>query len=299
MTSYFAPLHADSAEVLALDMQSLFLTGRILPFGAQLTVAHVFRSSEKTPVEVVYCFPLPRDASLVSFKISGDRFSIASRLEPIADALARYEAAMEKGSLAALTQQNADGMVNLTVGNLRPGETVSVCLDLIAGLSLKDDGFRLRFPFTAAPCYHSQMRVSVDSSSAGTLELPDAVTGGVFLPPFHNDASSLHTIGFDLRIEPKDIVGEVASPSHAVRLRLHDLIAYLSYRFVGRHRVPHFYEYLLQRARIRWGQINKRRRDDRIVDVDRFSGNIIVEPAARNSEDDHCAHYPSNYFISF
>ena len=174
------------------------------------------------PVEVVYCFPLPRDASLVSFQISGEGFSIASRLEPRAEAEKRYEDALEDGSLAAMTQQNLDGLVNLTVGNIRPGETVSVRLDLIAGLSLSDTGFRLRFPFTVAPCYHSQMRVSLDRQGAGIMELPDHVAGGAFLPPFHANAAQLHKIGFDLQIEPAQGVGEIASPSHAVRVLLHD-----------------------------------------------------------------------------
>jgi Ca-activated chloride channel family protein len=222
MTSYFAPLRAQSAEPLALDMQSLFLSGRILPFGAKLSVTHVFRSSETSPLEVVYCFPLPRDASLVSFQISGEGFSIASRLEPRADADKRYEQALEEGSLAAVTQQNLDGLVNLTVGNLRPGETVSVRLELIAGLSLTDTGLRLRFPFTVAPCYHSRMRVSLNAPGIGTIELPDDVSGGAFLPPFHSGADQLHKIGFDLRIEPAQGVGEIASPSHALRVLLHD-----------------------------------------------------------------------------
>ena len=223
MTSYFAPRHAKSAEPLALDMQSLFLSGRVLPFGAKLSVTHVFRSGEKSPVEVVYCFPLPRDASLVGFQISGERLSISSRLEPAADAQKRYEQALEHGSLAAVTQQNLDGLVNLTVGNLRPGETVSVRLDVIAGVSLSDSGFRLRFPFTVAPCYHSQMRVSLDGPDTGTIELPDEVVGGVFLPPFHADASHLHEIGFELKVGPPDTIGEIASPSHALRVLLNDL----------------------------------------------------------------------------
>jgi Ca-activated chloride channel family protein len=225
MTSYFAPLRANSAEPLALDLQSLFLSGRVLPFGAKLSVTHVFRSSEKTPVEVVYCFPLPRDASLVSFNISGENFSISSRLERTSVAQKRYEQALERGSLAALTQQNRDGLVNLTVGNLRPGETVSVRLDLIAGVSVNDNGFRLRFPFTVAPCYHSQMRVSLDGPGVGTLELPDDVKEGVFLPSFHADSSDLHKIGFELQVEPADGVCEIASPSHAIRMLLSDRAA--------------------------------------------------------------------------
>ena len=68
--------------------------------------------------------------------------------------------------------------------------------------------------------YHSQMRVSLDQPGVGTIELPDEVAGGVFLPPFHADASDLHRIGFELRVEPSDAIGEIASPSHAVRLLL-------------------------------------------------------------------------------
>ncbi len=169
----------------------------------------------------MYCFPLPRDASLVSFQISGENFSISSRLERAVDAQARYEQALEDGSLAAVTQQNLDGLVNLTVGSLRPGETVSVRLDLIAGVSLSDSGFRLRFPFTVAPCYHSQMRVSVDEPGIGTIELPEEVAAGVFLPRFHAAASDLHNIGFELQISPAKAVSEIASPSHAVRVLLH------------------------------------------------------------------------------
>ncbi|MGA8598899.1 MAG: VIT domain-containing protein, partial [Bryobacteraceae bacterium] len=222
MTSYFAPLRAKTAEPLALNMQSLFLSGRVLPFGAKLSVTHVFRSSEKTPVEVIYCFPLPRDASLVSFQISGETFSISSRLEPAADARKRYEQALYKGSLAALTRQNLDGLVNLTVGNLRPGEIVTVRLDLVAGVSLNDSGFRLRFPFTVAPCYHPQMRVSQDEPGVGRMELPDHVAGGVVLSPVHSDASHLHRIGFCLQVEPSNGISEIASPSHAVRVLLNE-----------------------------------------------------------------------------
>ncbi len=102
----------------------------------------------------------------------------------VADAKQRFEEALEQGSLAAVTQQNLDGQVNLTVGNLLPGETGAVHLDLIAGLSLNDSGFRLRFSFTMAPTYHPHMRVSSDGRGVGNIELSDQVAGSVFQPPF-------------------------------------------------------------------------------------------------------------------
>ena len=109
-------------------MQRLWLAGRILPAGARLVVQHVFRSEEAGPVEVVYAFPLPRDAALRAFRITGDGFEAHSELKPVDEAVREYERGVAQGSLAAMAREHGDGVVNLTVGNIRPGETVQVFL---------------------------------------------------------------------------------------------------------------------------------------------------------------------------
>src|SRR4029077_5421822 len=101
--------------------------------------------------EVIYSFPLPRDAALRRFRISGDGFDVHSELKPTEEARKLYEKGLAQGALAALAQQCGDGLMNLTVGNIRPQETVTVWLEMIAGVELSDDGFRFRFPFTLAP----------------------------------------------------------------------------------------------------------------------------------------------------
>jgi Ca-activated chloride channel family protein len=132
-------------------MQELFLAGRILPAGARLVVRHVFCSEEPRPLEVVYCFALPRDAALRRFRITGAGFSVHSRLEPVGEARRAYEEAIEKGHLTSVAREYKDGLINLTVGNVRPGESVQVYLEILAGVEARDDGFRFRFPFTLAP----------------------------------------------------------------------------------------------------------------------------------------------------
>jgi Ca-activated chloride channel family protein len=126
-----------------------------------------------------------------------------------------YEQGIADGSLAALARQYADGIVNLTVGNIRPGETVTVLLEILAGVEPRDDGFRFRFPFTLAPAYHSKMRTALVEGE-GELELPPEF-GDVILPPFRRDAKGLHEVGFDLAIADAARVAEIASPSHPIR----------------------------------------------------------------------------------
>jgi Ca-activated chloride channel family protein len=218
----FRPVAAETGGELRLAMQSLFLAGRILPVGARLTVRHVFQSEEKKPLEVIYSLALPRDAALRRFQVSGPGFSMRSELKPVAEAVKAYEAGLEKGNLATLARQYGDGIVNLTLGNLRPGETVTVTLQLLAGVEMRDDGLRFRFPFTLAPSYHVRAKSARMPDGMGEMELPEDEFGDVILPRFAQDASGLHQVGFDLSVWVPEQIQELSSPSHPVRVLRED-----------------------------------------------------------------------------
>jgi Ca-activated chloride channel homolog len=216
--SSFAPLAASTGDPIRLAMQRLWLTGQVLPAGGRLVVQHVFQSDEDRPLEVIYSFPLPRDAALRAFRITGDGFEAHSELRQTEEAVKAYEQGIADGSLSALARQYGDGLVNLTVGNLRPKETVTVYLEVLAGVELRDDGFRFRFPFTLAPAYHSRMRAAAVDADA-EMELPADEFGDMILPRFRQDASSLHEVGFELSLLNQLSVDEVGSPSHSIKVK--------------------------------------------------------------------------------
>jgi Ca-activated chloride channel family protein len=199
-------------------MQRLWLTGQVLPAGARLVVQHVFQSDEERPLEVIYSFPLPRDAALRRFRLTGDGFETHSELKETEDAVKAYERGIADGSLSALARQYGDGIVNLTVGNIRPKETVTVHLEVLSGVELRDEGFRFRFPFTLAPAYHSKMRAAVTAGD-GEMELPPGEFGDLILPRFREDASSLHEVGFELSVLHQLALDEIGSPSHSIRVK--------------------------------------------------------------------------------
>src|ERR1017187_4918574 len=167
----FAPLAAPSGEPMRLAVQRLWWAGCFLPAGEHLTVQHVFRSGEHKPLEAIYSFLLPRDAALRAFRITGEGFEAHSELRQTEEAVKAYEKGIADGSLSALARQYGDGVVNLTVGNIRPHETVKLYLELLAGVELRDNGFRFRYPFPLAPAYHSRMRVA-SAAGEGEMELP-------------------------------------------------------------------------------------------------------------------------------
>ena len=216
--SNFAPVAASTGDPIHVAMQRLWLTGQILPAGAHLVVQHVFRSDEDGPLEVIYSFPLPRDAALRAFRITGEGFEAHSELRRTEEAVNAYEKGIADGSLAALARQYSDGLVNLTVGNVRPSETVTVYLEILAGVELRDDGFRFRFPFTLAPAYHSRMRAAAVGAE-GEIELPADEFGDLILPRFRQDVSSLHEVGFELSLLHQLPVDEIGSPSHSIKVK--------------------------------------------------------------------------------
>ncbi len=215
----FTLLAATTGQPVNLAMQRLWLTGQVLPAGARLVVEHVFRSQEDHPLEVIYSFPLPRDASLHRFRITGDGFEAQSALKATESAVKEYEEGVARGSLSTLARQHQDGVINLTVGNIRPKETVTVHLEILCGVELNDQGFRFRFPFTLAPTYHSQAKTARTAPGVGEMELPASQFGDMLLPPFHEDASALHQVGFDLSLIGGLGFEEIGSPSHVVRVR--------------------------------------------------------------------------------
>lgn len=218
----FAPVNQVTGKSLNLSMQKLWLTGQVLPMGARLWVRHEFVSNETVPVEVIYGFILPRDASLRRFRVSGDGFTVDSELRPTEEATRIYEEGIHSGSLSTLARQYGDGLVNLTVGNIRPSEKVVVLLELLAGVELHDRGLRLRFPFTLAPSYHSQAHGMEVAPGVMELELPEEQFGDLILPQFVKDAEHLHQVGFCLAVRLGSEIREIASPSHALRTQTNE-----------------------------------------------------------------------------
>ncbi|HRZ57035.1 MAG TPA: VWA domain-containing protein, partial [Candidatus Paceibacterota bacterium] len=216
--SGFTVLDVKTGQAAPLAMEGLWLAGRVLPVGARLLVVHTFRSAEARPLEVVYAFGLPRDAALRRFRIVGDGFQVRSDLRRLGEAQAEYERGISQGHLAALMRTYRDGRVNLSVGNIRPGELVKVYLELVAGVDLSDDGLRFRFPFTLAPCYHRGARAVEIEPGAGEMELPEAEFGDLLLPRYLTDTGALHSVGFDLSVGGGGAIGAVGSPSHALRI---------------------------------------------------------------------------------
>jgi len=211
-------LDAATRQPIELAMQHLDLSGRVSPAGALLRATHRFKCKGDGPSEVLYVFMLPRQGTLRRFIVKGKDFEMESKLEPRAEAREEYEQGVADGHLSVLAETAQDGLVTLSVGQIRPDEEVSVIVEVNVGVELEDKKFRFRYPFTLAPNYHAQAKASGD----GGMELPTEVFGDLILPEWEEKADGLHQISFHLHVEAGGKLDSVGSPSHKVEVRPND-----------------------------------------------------------------------------
>ena len=201
-----------------LVMEKMEMTGQVTPAGGLMTIVHSFKCAGDQPMEALYIFQLPRGGAVRRYKVKGKDFEVDSQLTPRDEARKEYEAGVEAGHLSTLAETSLDGVVTIMVGQVQPDETVTVAVDVIGGVELRDGQYRFRFPFTLAPSYHS--KASITPTFGGSkMELPQDIFDELVLPEWKDNAEELHEISFRLHLEAAGLVGTVSSPSHNVTMQ--------------------------------------------------------------------------------
>ena len=204
-----------TGKAIDLAMQKLEVTGRVYPLGSFVRVTHRFKCLGTQPMEAIYVSALPTGGTLRRFKVIGENFEVDSKLGPRKAARKEYEAGMAGGHLSVLAETNQDGLVHLSVGQVQPDEEVSVIMDVVVGVTTRDQGFQFRFPFTLAPSYHAQAKMSA-TEGGGKIELPEDVFGDLTLPEWKTTGFGLHEVGFNLLVFGGTNLTTISSPSHRI-----------------------------------------------------------------------------------
>ncbi|MGV9305327.1 VIT domain-containing protein [Nonomuraea sp. NPDC003727] len=203
-----------------LPLESVDVVARISGLIAGVEVAQGFRNPFDVTLEATYVFPLPDRAAVTAFTMEADGRVIEGVLKERGQARADYDRALSEGRRAALAEEDRPDVFTITVGNILPGERVTVRLTLSQPLPYEDGAATFRFPLVVAPRYIPG--APVDGAPAGggvapdTDAVPDAsrVTPPVLLPGFP------HPVRLSLRadVDPAGLeLRELASSLHVVQ----------------------------------------------------------------------------------
>ncbi len=203
----------------AIDAQ-VSITGLV----SRTVLTQVFGNPHLVPLEATYIFPLPDRGAVTAMTLTADGRTMVAELDERGRARQEYDEAVAAGKRAAIAEQERPDVFTLRVGNIAPGEEVSVALTLVGPLAWEDGEATYRLPLVVAPRYIPGTPIGTDSGDGyapDTDAVPDAsrITPPVLLPGFPNPVSL--SIGVDL-----DSAG---LPSPSVRSTLHAV------RTEGRH----------------------------------------------------------------
>ncbi|WP_156687455.1 DUF4349 domain-containing protein [Mycobacterium sp. Marseille-P9652] len=219
-------LHTDRGN---LPLERLDVRADITGLTSQVELTQTFRNGFDVPLEATYVFPLPDRGAVTGMRMIADGRVVEADLREREAARQEYDDAIASGRRASIAEEERPDVFTMRVGNIMPGERVSVTITLVSPLAYEDGDATFRFPLVVAPRYIPGEPLSDIAAGDGyaddTDAVPDAsrITPPVLLPGFPHPVA----LSIDVGIDPAGLaLSEVRSSLHAVstedgRIRVH------------------------------------------------------------------------------
>lgn len=137
----------------AIPLRGVEVEGEVFGAHARVTVRQRYHHDGPRPVEAVYTFPLPADATLTGFSMTCEGRRFEGVVKEREAAFRAYDDAIVAGHGAALVEQERPNVFTASVGNLLPGEETLVELVYVQRVSVDEGSLRWMIPTLVAPRY--------------------------------------------------------------------------------------------------------------------------------------------------
>lgn len=186
-----------------LILQGVKAQGQIEGRMLEMTLEQRYRNPLGINVEVVYTFPLPYQAVLLSLEVEINGETLTAVVKQREEARAEYEEALSEGNTGILVNVNPDRSYTLELGNLMARESCLIRLRYVQVLQPAQGSLRMTLPVTLAPRYG------------------DPVLQGRFEPHAVPQIDSLAEYPFDIQLKVRGELAyaQVTSPSHQMATR--------------------------------------------------------------------------------
>jgi Ca-activated chloride channel family protein len=189
-----------------IPLLGVHVTGDVTGRGSRIRLIQRFRNAETIPIEAVYKFPLPENATVCGFRMRrADGVVIESSIEEREQAFELYDQAVADGNGAWLLDQERPNIFTLSVGNLNPGDEIAVEIDYVSLLESHGSEVRFFLPTAISPRY-----VPGDMPDNNGIPEEDHIN-----PTFAGMVP--YGLSIDVRISGMNGMEYLESPSHTIR----------------------------------------------------------------------------------
>lgn len=171
----YGGLKAGEASLPLIKME---IAGTITGLLQRTRVCQTFVNDHTVPLEAIYTHPLPPRASVHGFRMVIGGRVVEGVVQERRAARQAYAEAISQGRRAALMEEERSDIFTTTVGNIAPGEQVSITFELSGPLEFLESTASLRFPLVVPEVYVSGNALGGgdvgDGTAADTDSVPDA-----------------------------------------------------------------------------------------------------------------------------
>ena len=138
------------AGAAALGLRGVDVHAEVRDLCARVTISQRYVNQRGT-ADCEYRFPLDSRAAVCGFEVEVDGILSRGEVQAKAEARQTYTAAIASGAGAQLLEQDRGDMFCMSVGNVRPGQTVTVKLSYVTDLKIDGNAVVFYLPTYIAP----------------------------------------------------------------------------------------------------------------------------------------------------
>lgn len=168
-------------------------------FLARVRVKQEFENNFTEKIEAVYTFPLSQTAAVDDMTMTVGSRIVRGKIMRREEAREVYETAKQRGSVAALLDQERPNIFTQSVTNILPGEKVTVEISYVETLKYDGGTYEFVFPTVVAPRYN-----------------PSQVADAQKISPPVAKTRAGHDISIEVNLDAGVPIENVASNSHQI-----------------------------------------------------------------------------------
>lgn len=142
------------AGATEFPLTGVTVKGHVDGQGVVWIVTQTFTNPLTEPAEAIYKFPLPYNGAVNGMKMKLGNRVVEAVIKERGEARTEYKEAKALGHTAALVEQERAEIFTTHVGNIHPGESVSVAIAIHCSAAVDGDEATLRFPMMVKERYN-------------------------------------------------------------------------------------------------------------------------------------------------
>ena len=142
---------------------------------AKIALIHEYKNTSKDTIETKFTFAVDPEMAVAGLTVITEERELKAKILPKEKGQEKYDDAVSSGDAAYLLQYDKDqqDLLTMNIGNLQPGRSLTVQLDIVAKLEVVDKSWGLLLSPTFTPLFVNRVQGDDDEEKK---ELPSGAT---------------------------------------------------------------------------------------------------------------------------